>query len=268
MGILDWHGDDPRVRIPEQSAGALTTPQRPALLSFLSQPAGALSQQAAKLAGQGAWKPGPGRPLYGGPAFAPGSDGSQGVKSGLMGQYGLIGGQDNQRFSSATGGALTGLKLGGWPGAIVGGAIGYGAAGGVKDANPISASGFGGTTMDDAWKQQNIARLASNPAASLASKAGVSSNSVLGTILDPSSLFHSGGSHKRNWNAFNQAFPGTTVNEQGNYVLPNQFNNAVITQKQLDDLTGTWYGATYHPDGDQSGWEQKYNDTLTSIFGG
>lgn len=267
MGVLTGYYK-PTVQIPENAPNSLVTNQRPALLAFLNQPGGALTQQAMGLGGQGGWKPGPGAPLYGGPAFAPGSDGSQGVKAGLMGQNGILGGDTNQRFSSAQGGALTGFKLGGWPGAIIGGALGYGAAGGVKDANPISASGFGGTTMDDAWAQQNLARLASNPAASVASKLGVKSNSVLGTVLDPSSLFHSGGSHKRNWNAFNDAFPGTTVNSEGNYVLPKQFNNAVITQKQLDDLTGTWYGATFHPDGDQSGWEQKYNDTLTSIFGG
>jgi len=269
MGVLQWWGDDPNrtTQIPEQTQNSLVTNQRPAILGFVNQP-GALGQQAMGLAGGGGWKPGPGRPLYGGPAYAPGSDGSQGVKAGLMGQNGVIGGEDNQRFNSASSGALTGFKLGNWPGAIIGAAIGYGAAGGVKDANPISASGFGGKTMDDAWASQDLARLASNPAAAVASKLGVSSNSVLGKVLDPSGLFHSGGSKKRNWNAFNSTFPGTTVNDEGNYVLPEQFNNRVVTQKQLDDLAGTWYGAAYHPDGDQAGWEQKYNDVLSSIFGG
>lgn len=259
MGVLNWSGyPDPSnpQQIPSQS-----------LLSFMIQP-GVLSQQAAGLAGGAGWKPGPGRSLYGGPAFAPGSDGSAGVQKGLMGQNGILGGDNNQRFSSASSGALTGFKLGGWAGGIIGGALGYGAAGGVKDANPISASGFGGNTMDAAWQQQNIARLASNPAASVASKLGVSSNSALGKVLDPASLFGGGKSHKRNWSAFNDAFPGTTVNQDGNYVLPDSFGGKVINQKQLDDLAGTWYGATYHPDGDQAGWEQKYNDIVTSIYGG
>jgi hypothetical protein len=268
MGVLQYWGNDPRVTIPEQSQGnLLASQQRPALLNFVNQP-GALSQQAMGMAGGGGWKPGPGVSLYGGPAFSPGSDGSAGVKAGLMGQNGIVGGDTNNRFSGAMSGAIAGNKLGGWPGAIIGGAIGYGANGGVKDANPISASGFGGKTMDNAWASQDIARLASNPAASLASKLGVKSNSVLGTVLDPSSLFHSGGSHKRNWSAFNDAFPGTTVNSDGNYVLPESFGGKVINQKQLDDLAGTWYGATAHPDGDQAGWEQKYNDILTSIYGG
>jgi hypothetical protein len=262
MGLLDWWGGIPN---GGQQQNPLVTQQRPALLNFQQ---GALGQQAMNLAGRGGWKPGPGVSLYGGPAFAPGSDGSGGPSKGLMSPNGIIGGDTNQKFSSAASGALTGMKLGGWPGAIVGGALGYGAAGGVRDANPISASGFGGTTMDSAWQQQDLARLASNPAASVASKLGVSSNSVLGTVLDPASLFGGGKSHKRNWSAFNDAFPGTTVNDEGNYVLPDSFGNRVITQKQLDDLAGTWYGATFHPDGDQSGWEQKYNDVLTQIYGG
>ena len=259
MGVLNWSG------YPDPSNPQKIPP--PSLLSFVNQP-GVLGQQAIGLAGGAGWKPGPGAPLYGGPMFSPGSDGSSGSSKGLFAPGGIIGGDTNQKFSSAGQGALLGMKYGSWPGAIIGGALGYGAAGGVKDANPIDASGFSGTTMDQAWANQNIARLASNPAASIASKLGVSSGSVLGTILDPASLFGGNKSHKRNWNAFNDAFPGTTVNNEGNYVLPKQFNNAVITQKQLDDLAGTWYGATYHPDGDQSGWEQKYNDTLTSIFGG
>ena len=72
-------------------------------------------------------------------------------------------------------------------------------------------------------------------------------------------------SKKRNWNAFNAAYPGTQVNQQGNYVLPAKFGGVVINQGQLDDLSGTWYGATYHPDGDQAGWQKKFDAVLQSI---
>lgn len=186
----------------------------------------------------------------------------------LMGPNGVLGGSsaDNQRFSSFGSGALAGSKFGPW-GALIGGLVGYGAAGGVKDANPIDASGFSGTTMDQAWENQNIARLASNPAAAVASKLGVSSNSVLGKVLDPAGIFGGGGkSKKRNWSAFNEAFPGTTVDKDGNYVLPQQFGGATVNQKQLDELAGTWYGATYAPDGDQSGWQDKYNNVLSGLL--
>ena len=74
-----------------------------------------------------------------------------------------------------------------------------------------------------------------------------------------------GSSKKRNWEAFNSTYPGTTVNSAGNYVLPAKFAGVVINQGQLDDLAGTWYGATYHPDGDQAGWQQKFDAVLKSI---
>lgn len=202
------------------------------------------------------------------PAIGVDPNATGGSGGGLMGQNGLLGGSsaDNQRFKGFGSGAAAGANFGPW-GALVGGLIGYGAAGGVKDANPIDASGFSGISMDDAWANQNIARLASNPAAALASKVGISSDSALGKVLDPGSLLGGGKkSNKRNWNAFNEAFPGTSVNDQGNYVLPEQFGGTVINQKQLDDLAGTWYGATYAPDGDQSGWQERYNGVLTDLF--
>lgn len=230
-------------------------------------PMGAFGQQAqGLLANAQRTQPRGGSGLLSGGAAIGVSGDTSGPGASLMGQNGILGGEENQRFSSAGSGAATGMKLGGWPGAIIGGALGYGAAGGVKDANPIAASGFSGTSMDSAWQQQNIARLASNPAASVASKLGVKSNSALGKVLDPSGIFGGGKSHKRNWGAFDEAFPGTTVNDEGNYVLPEQFGGAVINQKQLDDLAGTWYGATYAPDGDQGSWQEKYNNTLADIL--
>lgn len=92
-----------------------------------------------------------------------------------------------------------------------------------------------------------------------------------GKILDPAggligNIFGGGGgSHKRNWDAFNSAFPGTTVDAQGNYKLPAQFGGATINQSQLDNLAGTWYGATYAPDGNQQGWQQQFTSLASQI---
>ena len=193
--------------------------------------------------------------------------------SGILTGASSSGGQvENNKFKGTESGALMGAQYGGWPGAIVGGAAGYLANGGFPDANPIKASGFSGINMDQAWQDQNLARLASNPAASVASKLGVSSDSVLGKVLDPASMFSGHkGSHWRNWDAFNQAFPGTTVNGEGNYVLP---DGTTVNQSQLDNLAGTWYGATYAPDGNQADWQQKWQQALTDtgaqpiFFGG
>lgn len=74
-----------------------------------------------------------------------------------------------------------------------------------------------------------------------------------------------GSSRKRNWNAFNSTFPGTVVNSAGNYVLPAKFGSVVVNQGQLDDLSGRWYGAVYHPDGDQEGWQKKFDEMLKQI---
>ena len=119
----------------------------------------------------------------------------------------------------------------------------------------------------------------SAPAASSGGKSLVDSlhpwtgiTSKLGTagkIIDPAVLFGSltgghSGSHWRNWDAFNAANPGTTSTPDGNYKLP---DGTVVNQKQLDDLAGTWYGAAKAPDGDQSGWQQKYSDVLKGIYG-
>lgn len=77
---------------------------------------------------------------------------------------------------------------------------------------------------------------------------------------------NNGGSHARNWNAFNAAYPGTTVDAQGNYVLPQQpFGGSVVNQQQLDNLAGTWYGATYAPDGNQTDWQTQYQQALQML---
>lgn len=95
-----------------------------------------------------------------------------------------------------------------------------------------------------------------------------------GKILDPAggllgNVFGGGGgSHQRNWNAFNAAFPGTSVDAQGNYTLPAQFGGATVNQSQLDNLAGTWYGATYAPDGNQQGWQQQFSSLANQIAPG
>lgn len=107
---------------------------------------------------------------------------------GIYGAYDTLANKKG-KFGGALSGALAGNSLAGWPGAIVGGAIGYARNGGIPDANPIKASGFSGITMDDAWKDENLMRLASNPLASIASKLGLGSNTFLGKLIDPAGWF-------------------------------------------------------------------------------
>lgn len=167
------------------------------------------------------------------------------------------------KFAGAASGAAAGNSLIGWPGAIVGGVLGYAQEGGYKDANPWDASGLSGLGMDAAWEDQNIARLASNPAASVASKLGVKSDSTLGKILDPGSFFSKHGDEKRNLSAFTEKFPLLDAGD-GRVALP---DGKIISKDQLKKLAGTWYGATYHPDGDEAGWQQKLQQAVAELYG-
>lgn len=173
----------------------------------------------------------------------------------------------SNKVSGAASGALAGWQVGGPWGAVIGGVGGYALGGGAKDLNPIDASGFSGIGMDRAWEDQNLARLGSNPAAAVASKAGISSSSVLGKALDPTS-FLSGlfgnkhGDEKRNLSAFTKENQLTDLGN-GMLALP---NGAQFPASQLKDIAGTWYGATYHPDGDQAGWQQKYDALLSQLY--
>lgn len=252
MGLLKWN-------IPEQSPNAQS--ERPGILSYPQGQTGPLSQLAYQMGSSPNPIPGAGKSLF---PFA--SSGVLGPSSGGGGSSIFGSGDPNAKMTGAASGALAGLKAGPW-GALVGGIAGYAASGGAKDLNPIDASGFSGISMDQARSQGNLARLGSNPGAAVASYAGIKSNSDIGRALDPTAflggLFRSShGDEKRNLKAFNEAFPGIT--SAGDKVtLP---DGRVITPGQLQNLAGTWYGATYHPDGNQSDWQDRFNSALTDLY--
>jgi hypothetical protein len=261
-----------RIRTAESAPGSLT---RGVLYQSMSDQAADLaaqggSPQAGVLAPQGQFSQAayglagaPRMPLpagagFGGGAYLPAMEGG-----------GSSDPTENGKFKGAASGAAAGANFGPY-GALVGGVLGYAGSGGAKDLNPIDASGFSGISMEQAWKDQNLARLGSNPAAALAAKAGISEKTVLGhalKALDPTSvlggIFRSKkGDEKRNLNAFLQEVPLTDAGN-GMYTLP---DGVKINADQLQHLAGTWYGATYAPDGDQAGWQDKYNEALQEIY--
>ena len=81
-----------------------------------------------------------------------------------------------------------------------------------------------------------------------------------GKILDPAggllgNLFGGGhGDEKRNLKAFTQE---NQIYDLGNGMLA-LADGTTFRESQLQDVAGAWYGATYAPDGDQSGWQSKY----------
>jgi hypothetical protein len=83
-----------------------------------------------------------------------------------------------------------------------------------------------------------------------------------GKILDPlggvfGNLFgNKHGDEKRNYEAF---FRDNDVYDLGNgkYALS---DGTTFNEGQLKDVAGTWYGATYAPDGGQDQWQQRWSD--------
>lgn len=260
--------DEKRWTTPEQAPNSIsTTPTgflSPSSVAQGWQP-GALSQLAYGLAGSPRQLP---------PGGLSGGTGS-GTQLPAYPGGGSSDPTENNKAKGALSGASTGFSVGGPWGALVGGVLGYGASGGAKDLNPIDASGFSGISMDQAWRDQNLARLGSNPGGALISKAtselGIDPESTHGRVLqaglDPVSflggLFRSKhGDEKRNLSAFTSQYPLTDAGD-GMYALPDGMK---INGAQLKDLAGTWYGATYAPDGDQAGWQDKYNELLQGIY--
>lgn len=254
--------------IPEQSPNALTDSSSVPMsfYNFMSHP-GPLSQLSQSLAN------GPRMLPPGGGALAPGA--STGGYLEAMPGGGSADPTQNDKGKGAVSGAATGYSVGGPWGALVGGVLGYGASGGAKDLNPLDASGFTGISMDQAWKDQNLARLGSNPGGALVSKAasglGIDPESTHGKVLqaglDPVSflggLFRGKhGDEKRNLNAFTSQYPLTDAGG-GMYALP---DGTKINSAQLKDLAGTWYGATYAPDGNQADWQDKFNELLGTLY--
>jgi hypothetical protein len=86
-----------------------------------------------------------------------------------------------------------------------------------------------------------------------------------GKILDPAggllgNLF--GGTHgdeKRNLRAFTSE---NQIYDLGDGRL-GLADGTTFRKDQLQDVAGAWYGATKAPDGDQSGWQQKYSSLIT-----
>src|SRR5262245_41030892 len=82
-----------------------------------------------------------------------------------------------------------------------------------------------------------------------------------GKILDPAggllgNLFgNKHGDEKRNYEAF---FRDNQVYDlgDGRYALA---DGTTFNQSQLKDVAGTWYGATYAPDGGQEDWQQRWS---------
>jgi hypothetical protein len=66
------------------------------------------------------------------------------------------------------------------------------------------------------------------------------------------------GDEKRNLNAF---FQDNKVYDLGNGMLSLE-DGTQFPKEKLEEIAGNWYGATYAPDGDQAGWQQRYESLI------
>jgi hypothetical protein len=127
---------------------------------------------------------------------------------------------------------------------------------------PTNGFGPGGEAMAGATPVNGFAPVAStapggkyNIGGQLTQKLG-----TVGKILDPAAAIFGSkhGDENRNLQAF-AAESGVMQLPDGRLALP---DGTIFNQDQLQDVAGTWYGAKHAPDGDQAGWQQKF-DTLT-----
>jgi|ERR1043166_1326063 hypothetical protein len=136
------------------------------------------------------------------------------------------------------------------------------ALGSIYGYSPSAGGGFGadgsvGTPFSAALPQASVPGGSLNIGGQLTQKLG-----GLGKILDPAaSIFGSKhGDERRNLQAF---MADNQLRDLGNglVALP---DGRTFTKDQLQQVAGAYYGARYHPDGDQAGWQSKYDALLTA----
>lgn len=158
--------------------------------------------------------------------------------------------------------------------ATLGGVYGYSPTAGGNGL--MAPSSYGSTPYQPSFAPPNINDTglgrgitgAFNPASAAGRGLGIKPGSTVGKILDPlggvfGKVFGSQhGDEKRNIQAFMQAFPGIMDLGNGMVALP---DGTQLPADQLQQLAGTWYGATFAPDGDQGGWQQQYDAMLGGL---
>lgn len=124
------------------------------------------------------------------------------------------------------------------------------------DINKSMSGGPEGTAFSAALPKSSVPLGSINIGGNLTRKLG-----GLGKILDPGqAIFGSKhGDERRNLQAF-MADNQLTDLGNGMVSLP---DGRTFSKDQLQQVAGDYYGARYHPDGDQAGWQQKYDSVLT-----
>jgi len=212
------------------------------------------------------------------------------VASGVGGAANVVGGVQQggvKGYGSAlAGGAQVADALGAGgtvsnTAGLVGNAASGNYIGAAKDAAQLIKGGSAASGAAAAGASEGAA--AATSAGSAATTGAGSAVSAIGTVGAAAGLvaafigaaqmavhaFGGGLSQKRNVATFTAAlgdnlqkgaFPyGRGV--QSFYKIPGK---GWVDAKTFQDIAGAWYGATYAPDGDQAGWQQKLNDVWSN----
>jgi hypothetical protein len=137
----------------------------------------------------------------------------------------------------------------------LGGMYGYKPSSSYFPQSPIPA----GATPFEAQPYQDRGFGNSGTSAALNPWTVTSQLGSAGKWLDPAggllgNLFSGHGDEKRNLKAFTSE---NKIYDLGNGML-SLADGTQFRKEQLQDVAGAWYGATYAPDGDRSGWQSKY----------
>lgn len=178
-------------------------------------------------------------------------------------------------FSGASGQAAG--KVAGNLGSLAGGLMGgANIVEGFKNKDPggvISGAGSVANALSSSSLTSGTTLGSSTAVAGLGQVAPVFTALVAGGNLLMDSL-EGKGSENRNTAAFQAAFPGTKAVDYGKasnnptlktnvaWQLP---DGRLVSTDTFKQLSGAWYGAQYAPDGDQAGWQKKYQDLMQNL---
>lgn len=179
-------------------------------------------------------------------------DGSTGDAPGATGGKGVVG--------------YAGDALGVYNGIKQGDAAGYASAAG----SAASAAGYNIPGLEYAGAINQVAKgdaVGGAYSAAITYAGGPAAiGNAIASIANKQLTAH--GDENRNTAAWQAAFPETQVWRLGGRtgatvtVLP---GGKVVSSEDAQKLSGAYFGATYAPDGDQAGWQKKYEDLQKSI---
>lgn len=177
-------------------------------------------------------------------------------------------------------GVLGNLASGNYPGAVKGAASLFGGASAASSLSSAGSGALANSALADAGftgAAGGASTAAGGAGAGASSAVGLSGSAAGGIGMALVSLYansiHTRGDERRNLAAFKQAYPGLVAKyapaSRGGIGMYQLANGQKLTAPQYEELAGTWYGATFAPDGNQDQWQTRFGQLAKQYgFGG